>query len=488
MVARVNADALTGLANRVMMAAIPGPVLSDDAAAWLADGLGGVVLFGGNVESPDQLRRLTATITATGDRPLTAVDEEGGDVSRLHHQAGSDSPGNLALGRVDDVVLTEAVAADIGRQLRDAGITVDLAPSVDVNTNAANPVIGTRSFGSDPELVARHAIAYVRGLHSVGMIACAKHFPGHGDTSVDSHFGLPRVDGDLEPHLVPFRAAMAAGVDCVLTAHIVFGALDDHPATLSRRIVTDLLRAELGFDGLVISDSMTMRAVADTYGLDAAGVRAIRAGVDMLCVNSDIPTQLGMRDALVAAVRSGDLSEARLAEAAGRVSRLAATPSPADGTRPSPGVGMEAARRALVVTGAGLPITEPLFVVELAGPRRGVDSQAGSLLAALRRLDPEADGEQLRGDAATPQALQAALHAGAGRRLVVVIRDGYHDHHQRQALKQLGTAVPDLLLVGLGMPNDEALAGSGGFLGTCGAARVNLLAAAEALLGRQATY
>lgn len=480
----MNADALTSLANRVMMAAIPGPVLTDDAAAWLADGLGGVVLFAGNVENPARLRDLTAAITATGDRPLIAVDEEGGDVSRVHHRAGSDSPGNLALGRVDDVTLTEAVAADIGRQLHDVGITVDLAPSVDVNTNAGNPVIGTRSFGSDPELVARHAVAYVRGLHGSGIIACAKHFPGHGDTSLDSHFGLPHVDRDLGPHLVPFRAAIAAGVDCVLTAHIVFGALDDRPATLSRRIVTDLLRAELGFDGLVISDSMTMRAVADTYGLDAAGVRAIRAGVDMLCVNSDIPTQLGMRAALVAAVRSGDLPEGRLAEAGDRVSRLAASSPPPGGAPPSSGVGMVAARRALVVDGASLPITQPLFVVELAGPRRGVDSGVGSLLTIIRQLDRGADGVQLRGSAATRQALQAALDASAGRHLVVVVRDAYCDHDQREALRLLQTAAPDLLLVGVGMLDDQRLAGSGGFLGTSGAARVNLTAAAEALVGR----
>ena len=480
----MTADALTRLANRVLMAAIPGHVLSDDAARWLADGLGGVVLFGGNIDTPAQLRDLTAAITATGDRPLITADEEGGDVSRLHHGAGSDSPGNLALGRVDDVTLTEAVAADIGRQLRDAGINVDLAPSVDVNTNAANPVIGTRSFGPDPQLVSRHAVAYVRGLHSAGMIACAKHFPGHGDTSVDSHFGLPYVDGDLEPHLLPFRAAMAAGVDCVLTAHIVFGELDEHPATLSRRIVTDLLRSELGFDGLVISDSMTMRAVVDTYGLEEAGVRAIGAGVDMLCVNSDIPTQLGMRDALVAAVRSGRMPEPRLAQAADRVSRLVAIPPAADRAPSSRGVGLEAARRALAVT-ASLPIDQPLFVVEVAGPRRGVDSEAGSLLTVVRRLDPGADGVQLRGAAVTSQALDEAVRASVGRHLVVVVRDAYRAHDQREALRQLQTAVPDLLLVGVGMPHDQALAGSGGFLGTCGAARANLTAAAEALVGSQ---
>jgi beta-N-acetylhexosaminidase len=278
---------------------------------------------------------------------------------------------------------------------------------------------------------------------------------------------------------------MAAGVDCVLTAHIVFGAFDDHPATLSRRIVTDLLRAELQFDGLVISDSMTMRAVADTYGLHAAAVRAIGAGVDMLCVNTDIPTQLGLRDALVAAVRSGDLGEARLAEAAARVNRLASTrltPSP---TTASSGVGMEAARRALVVNATGLPIGQPLFVVELAGPRRGVDSEAGSLLTVIRRLSPAADGVQLRGAAVTRHALEAALDASAGRRLVVVVRDAYRDHGQSEALRWLQRAAPDLLLVGVGMPDDLRLAGSGGFLGTCGAARANLTAAAEIVVGRR---
>ncbi len=479
------ADEIVTLANRCMLPGLPGPVLDDATRRWLDEGLGGLVLFARNIVSPDQLAKLTSAIHTSGTEVLIAADEEGGDVTRLHHAGGSTTPGNLALGATGDVALTREVARTIGHDLRGAGIDWDLAPDVDVNTNPANPVIGTRSFGDDPDAVAAHGVAYLEGLRDAGILSCAKHFPGHGDTQVDSHFGLPHVGGDLEPHLVPFRAAIAAGVDSILTAHIVFPALDTYPATLSRRIVTGLLRRELGYDGLVLTDSMTMKAVADTYGLRAGAVLALLAGVDMICVNSDHESQLGVRDALVEAATSGRLPAERLAEAAGRVSALAALAGDATGTLPEHGieVGVRAAAAGLFVSGLTLPLTTSPYVVEIAGPRRGVDSDAGSLLSALRRRDPAADGVRLPGDAVTERALRTAVAAAGRRPLLLVIRDALRSVQQTDVIRLMRTLRPDLVLVGTGSTYDSELAGPGGYLGTRGAAAANLTAAADALRG-----
>ena len=287
------------------------------APSWLlerlAEGLGGVALFARNIESPAQVATLTAAIHAANPAALVAIDEEGGDVTRLEHATGSSWPGNLALGAVDDTALTEAVAAEIGAALAELGIDLDYAPDADVNVEAANPVIGVRSFGADPALVARHTGAWVAGLQSAGVLACAKHFPGHGDTGVDSHHDLPEVDlGDPEtsPWLVPFRAALAAGAASVMSAHVRVPGIDPRPATLVPAIMTGLLRDGLGFTGLALSDGLEMGAVAGPLGVAEGAVQAVLAGVDALCIGgglADAETVDTVAAALVGAVESGRL-------------------------------------------------------------------------------------------------------------------------------------------------------------------------------------
>lgn len=222
------------------------------APAWvlrlLGEGLGSVGLFARNVESPEQVAALTAQLREARPDVLVAADEEGGDVTRLEARGGSSFPGNLALGAVDDLKLTRAVAAELGRRLAACGVNFNWAPSADVNSDPGNPVIGVRSFGADPELVARNTAAYVEGLQSAGVAASVKHFPGHGDTAVDSHHAMPRIDVDLDTlrarELVPFRAAIAAGAKVVMSAHILVPALDpDLPGTLSPAVLGGLLRA-----------------------------------------------------------------------------------------------------------------------------------------------------------------------------------------------------------------------------------------------------
>ena len=184
--------------------------------------------------------------------------------------------------------LTADVAAAIAGDVARAGENLNLAPVADVNVDPDNPVIGVRSFGADPELVARHVAAFVEGTQRQGVAACVKHFPGHGDTAVDSHLALPVTTGDLDAALLPFRAGIESGVKAVMTAHLLVPELDDVPATLSRRVLTELLRDELGFDGLVITDALEMRAIADGVGIEEGAVRAIAAGADALCVGHDL--------------------------------------------------------------------------------------------------------------------------------------------------------------------------------------------------------
>ena len=341
---------LERLASSCIFPGFEGPVVPDWVRRRLADGLGGVVLYAWNVEDREQLRALTDDLRSERPDVVIAIDEEGGDVTRLEAGTGSSYPGNAALGVVDDVELTARVAASLGAELAEVGVTFDFAPVADVNTNPQNPVIGIRSFGADSPLVARHVAAFVRGVQTSGVAACAKHFPGHGDTAVDSHLALPVVESLEDDALEPFRAAIAAGVRAVMTAHIVVRSSGDTPATMSREILDDLLRGELGFDGVVVTDALEMKAISDTVGVEEGAVRAIAAGADALCLGHDLfeESVLGVRDALVEAVRTGRIPDERLAEAAARVAALAAWTAERSGDgRVDRDAGRMAARRAL---------------------------------------------------------------------------------------------------------------------------------------------
>ena len=285
---------LRRLALGTLLAAYPGPVPPDWAVDLLADGLAGHTLFGTNVHDPAQVAASTAALRAGRPDALIAIDEEGGDVTRLAHATGSPYPGNAALGAIGDVALTRRVYQSIGAELAALGITVNLAPTVDVNTADDNPVIGTRSFGADPVRVAAHSAAAVTGLQAAGVAACAKHFPGHGATVTDSHHELPTVDAPLallrQRDLPPFAAVVAAGARAVMTAHIRVPALTGtDPATFSRAVLVDLLRAEYGFTGTVITDALEMKGAAVAAGgVGPAAVRALAAGADLLCIGAKV--------------------------------------------------------------------------------------------------------------------------------------------------------------------------------------------------------
>jgi len=256
---------------------------------------------------------------------LIATDQEGGRVARLRGGLFSDAPSAQALGKAGDADAAREWARRVGGELSAVGVNVNFAPVADVNSNPQNPVIGDRAFGATPETVTPMVTAQVAGYGESGVLACAKHFPGHGDTAQDSHFDLPSLpftEDEMERReLIPFRAAIEAGVPALMTAHILFPALEssDLPATLSRAILTDLLRGKMAFDGLVATDCLEMKAVRDHWGTPRAAVLAAVAGADLLLVCHTFERQRETLDALREAVATGELSRSRVRDAARRV-------------------------------------------------------------------------------------------------------------------------------------------------------------------------
>jgi beta-N-acetylhexosaminidase len=495
-----TARSLTRDALTVLQPGFRGTTAPDWVLRRLEEGLGAVALFSRNIQTPEQVAALTARLREVRPDLLVAADEEGGDVTRLEVHGGSSFPGNLALGAVDDVKLTRAVAAELGRRLAECGVNLDWAPSADVNSDPGNPVIGVRSFGADPELVARNTAAYVEGLQSAGVAASVKHFPGHGDTAVDSHHAMPRIDVDLETlharELVPFRAALAAGAKVVMSAHILVPALDPElPATLSPAILGGLLRAPrsaggLGYDGLIITDGIEMQAISAAYGIARGTVMALAAGCDAICVGgglSDEQTVLTLRDAIVQAVRDGALPAERLADAAARVRRLAAWTAEqrdaAQGIVPGSDVGLEAARRALKVTrgDAFTPVTGAPYVASFT-PEANIavgDVTPWGVAAELDRLLPGTETGTYRAADAS-----AVLAAAGDRRIVAVVRDAHRHPWMAEALAALVAARPSTIVVEMGVPQSPPIGAL--HIATHGAARVCGEAAAEAIAGREA--
>jgi len=302
--------------------------------------LGGAVLFARNVEAPEQVAELAHGLRLLGlEHPAwVAVDQEGGRVARLRDPF-TRWPPMAALGRADDPGLASRFARALARELAAVGITLDFAPVLDVHTNPANPVIGDRALAQDASRVARLGRAIVEGLQGEGIAACGKHFPGHGDTSVDSHHELPVVEHDADRlhavELEPFREAIAAGVASIMTAHVLVPALDDErPATLSRAIVDGLLRTELGYDGLVFTDDLDMKAASGHRAIGEVAVDAVAAGCDgLLICGVDHDRQVQALEALIHAVEAGTLPAARVETAwrRGRKAKerfLAAEPGP----------------------------------------------------------------------------------------------------------------------------------------------------------------
>ena len=320
-------------AGQRLMVGFQGHEASADVKKMIRDyGAGSVILFARNVASPEQVAELVRELQgeardAGQDLPLlVAVDQEGGRVARMR-APWTEWPPMRAVGRHGSEDVARKVGEALAAELHACGIRLDFAPIMDVDTNPKNPIIGDRSFGSDPDLVGRLGAAMIRGLQENGVAACAKHFPGHGDTDVDSHLELPTIEHSRarleEVELPPFRKAIEAGVASIMTAHVVVRELDDSvPATLSPRVIDGLLRRELKYDGVIVTDDLEMKAVAKHWAPGPSAVLAAQAGCDLLPVCATHDMQVTALEGLVKAVESGGISWKAMDAACARVRGL----------------------------------------------------------------------------------------------------------------------------------------------------------------------
>lgn len=457
---------LIRLANSVLW---PG-FLGDTVPAWLhdalSDGLAGVVLFAQNLTG--DTAALAHSIHAAGPLALIGIDEEGGSVTRLETAGGSTLPGALQLGILDDEAATYATGVEIGRRCALLDLDVVIGPVADVNTDPRNPVIGVRAFGAETDLVARHTAAEVQGIQSVGVAACVKHYPGHGDTHVDSHHGLPQLtidDAEIDAvHLPPFRAAIAAGAMSVMTAHISAPQWGTSPATLNA-LVLGRLRTE-GFDGVIITDALDMAAIRETVGIGGGAVQALAAGADLLCIGN--PTNPGdamlpdqderdyraARDAIVEALRDASLDIERVREAAGRVhvmaERVRSRPAPAA----EPAADYDAAAlaaEAIRVRGGALRSFDdaPTLVLDLRGRSTfAVDSGASHVALTLA-----AGGEIVAVDPEVAEAVAAAASRASAERAVLLVDRLDDASPQSGAAAAIAIAAPQSVIVNVGVPS-----------------------------------
>jgi beta-N-acetylhexosaminidase len=490
---------LARLAGSVLCVGLPGPVLTDGERVELRSiAPGGIVLFARNVSTLEATRALLADARAAigGDAPaLGCVDQEGGRVVRLRF-AEEAMPAMMALGASEDEALAERAGAQLAAELRAIGANVNFAPVLDLALEPGNTVIGTRSLGSDPCLVARLGAALVRGMQGGGVAAAVKHFPGHGATAIDSHVALPIVDADEATlharELVPFVAAFAVGVRAVMSAHVVVPALDpDRPATLSPRILTRLLREDLGFDGVCFTDCLEMDAIAAGAGTAGGAALALAAGADAAIISHDLTLARASRDAIVTAVESGVLPLERLAQAAERVARLRASiPAEVTPALPSAEVPLEIARAALrVVRGdprldPAPPVTVISFEGNVSDGIAATSSQRPSLSLALRRrrMRSELLRVALDPDDAMLEMLLEVVRTQGDRQFVLVARRAHLHPQQREALDALLALAPRAVAVSALEPFDlPALARAETVVCTYGDEPANIEALADRL-------
>ena len=292
--------------------------------------VGGFILFSKNIENPQQLVNLTDDLkNANGKNSIPlflSIDEEGGRVSRMPPEFKK-LPPNGAIGKKNDPMLSHEIGRTIAKQIKSLGFNMDFAPVLDINSNPNNPVIGDRSFSSDEKIVSELGIQTMKGIQSENILSVVKHFPGHGDTDVDSHLGLPLVNKDIdelmELELLPFKKAIDNGADTVMVAHILYDKIDpQYPATLSRPIIQGILREQLGFNGLIITDDMTMGAIMENYDIGEAAIQSVKAGSDIVLVCHEYENEVKVLNALKNAVENGEISEDRIDQSLYRILKI----------------------------------------------------------------------------------------------------------------------------------------------------------------------
>ncbi len=458
--------------GQLVLYSMEGNTLDQDTLDTLRDyKIGNIIHFGNNVTGFDDARALNAQLreviagNCSGVHPLISVDHEGGRVMRFARDF-TWFPSQMALGAIDDPALTRSVGRAMGTELRAAGFNLSLGPVVDVLVNPANPAGGVRMYGSSEKLVARHAVQLAQGLQESGVIACVKHFPGCGDTELDSHYFLPTVEFSLERleevELVPYREAFASGsADALMTTHILFPKVepDPVPATMSPVILTDLLRGKLGFKGIIISDGIHMKAIADHYGVENGCIAAINAGVDLICLGSGgagyQQSQKACLEAMYQAALSGKLSMARIDEAVARI--LAFKQKYAEGFDAQPDfsahaqLNREACRRSATwLTGCREPISGRMLCV--GAPVR-------ELAFGLTHADPRATPfAQIAGEAIdAPWAMLDGTPLGDYDTLVIGVQRLCADGPELAAAREALAAGKKAAFIFLGQPQGAGL-------------------------------
>ncbi len=328
--------------GQMLMVTVKGTKVTREVELFMQEtGAGGVILFGYNYESPRQLASFIRDLRGCADSELiVAVDQEGGRVARFGPPFTELPPMARLAGREGGEEMAESVGRLLGEELGAVGVDLDFAPVLDVSTNAFNPVIGDRAMSADCHEVARLSTAFIRGMQGAGVAACGKHFPGHGDSDVDSHLGLPVLSHSEKRfealELVPFRAATEAGVESLMTSHLMIPSLDrEVPITISRAVTTGLLRKRLGFQGLVFTDDLTMRGITDRYPPYEASWRAISAGADMVIVCHDADAQRSALEGIRKAVGEGTIPTQQLSDSLRRIAGIRARRVGCGGCEPS---------------------------------------------------------------------------------------------------------------------------------------------------------
>jgi beta-N-acetylhexosaminidase len=489
----VNAE-LNRLAHGVLFPALGRPKVPNWVPSRIDAGLGGFVIFGKDIAGGDDFRRLAAELHGLRDHVLLSIDEEGGDVSRLADLGGFSMPGNRALGELDDLELTRQAAYQIGLSLVEAGIDWDLAPAVDTAVNPLSPN-GIRCFGADRQLVSRHSAAWVEGLQAAGVSACAKHYPGHGLSGTDAHLATPLVDVSraelLDSYLDPFRAAIGAGVDSIMVSHDLVPQADDVPATISKVLLTDILRGELGYDGVVITDALEMYGIADAAPLPEATVRAIEAGADALCLGAwafldDVDVAAA---ALVEAVENGRMPIERLETANERLARLGTRPK-ADVAERDNALGKRLADQVTATHGDVRLRSDAVLIIRLepthspaAGSAEwGVEKllrQSGKVVESIGLSEQTYNGRGM----ARAGVGEFRSEYGADSQVILMVRGAHRFEWQQNLIAELRDQHPDLIVVDLGVPGLD-YSGFAGWIQTFGSARVCAEAATRRLLAR----
>ncbi|MCQ3930229.1 MAG: beta-N-acetylhexosaminidase [Chloroflexi bacterium] len=477
---------------------------------WLAEGrIGGVILFGRNIQNPQQVAKLTQALhQASKYSLLICIDQEGGTVARLR-EGFTESPGAMVLGVADSESLAEEVSEMLATELRALGINWNLAPVVDITHDISNPSVGTRSLGRDKTRVAQLAVAEVRGFQKATVAASAKHFPGLGNTPVDTHLALAVIDDSLdylwEHDLVPFRAVVNEGTATVMISHVKFTELDpDYPATLSPRIIQDLLRHEIGFTGVACTDCMEMKAIANHYGSGESAVLAALAGVDLILFSHSFtdqhPLSVEVYYSLLDAVQTGRVPTARIDEAVARVMALkekyAISGEPQLEVIRKPEhlqLSLQAARAGVVLVKSepdNFPLREgaKVGVVEFASMIDSEIMEQGGLSGFTHLLHQHAahiPSVSLRPMEYRPEDLARARELAAQSDvLVLATRNAHLIAEQWEVARELLALSKRVILMALRNPYDvEVLSESGTILCTCGDSKPSLAAGVEALLG-----